>query len=619
MILMIKKAISNIILLGLCVGFAEGQEIVTGLQASHLLKKAASRYIQSKSLTEDTLELPFFDDFSGQYLFPDSKKWSDNSVFINNTYSDKQITTGIATFDALTSTGSLYETASSIAFEADHLTSQPLNLNYPSTDNIWLSFHYQPGGLADLPEENDSLTLQFFAPAEGKWYSVWRSPGNNYPDFKAVILKIDQTRFLKKGFRFRFINYASLSANLIDPSIVGNCDQWNIDYVLLDKNRNAGDTIYADVAFRYPLRSLLNTHEAMPWKQFKEIYYQEMGESIPIHYRNYDVIERNVTRNFEIWDVYNNTLSTFFTGGAVNILPQTSHDHEVFHTYTFISNNSDSALFKVTSWLMTDDFDPKENDTLVYYQHFGNYFAFDDGSAESGYGVNGLGSRNAMVAYRFKSFIQDTLRAISICFNDSYMNSNLRLFDLMVWDNSDGHPGNILYTLEEVMVEQGDEINGFHTYILPSAVAVNNIFYIGWRQRSETFLNAGIDINTPHNGKQYYWINGNWNLSQITGSLMIRPVVGPLLNTSVNDLPYTGKNSLHFWPNPARDFITVDPGDSRVTEFFYISIYDLQGRKLISAPCHEKIDISSLNEGLYIISASRNGIPVGYSRLVKTR
>jgi hypothetical protein len=132
-------------------------------------------------------------------------------------------------------------------------------------------------------------------------------------------------------------------------------------------------------------------------------------------------------------------------------------------------------------------------------------------------------------------------------------------------------------------------------------------------------MNAGIDINTPHNGKQYYWINGNWNLSQIKGSLMIRPIVGPSLSTSVNDIIYNDKNILHFWPNPARDYITTDPGDSQFSELVYISIYDLQGRRLINVPYSDKIDISSLNEGLYIITASRNGIPAGYSRLVKTR
>ncbi|MFH0842313.1 MAG: T9SS type A sorting domain-containing protein [Bacteroidota bacterium] len=614
---MIKKALINIILLVLLTCFARGQETVTGLTSNILLNNGAYSKKTTQSLNQDTLELPFFDDFSLAGIIPDPVKWSDSYVFINNTYSNRQITTGIATMDALSETGSLYETATSVAFEADHLTSQPINLNNPASDNIWLSFHYQPGGIADPPEENDSLALQFYAPAEGKWHPVWRATGSNYPDFRAVTIKIDNSKFLKKGFRFRFVNYASLSANLIDPSIAGNCDHWNIDYVLLDKNRFGGDTVYADVAFRYPVRSLLNNHEAMPWKQFIEVYTSEMGETIGIHYRNNDIIPRNVTRNFEIWDVYNNKLSKSFTAGATNIAPLTSVDYDASHFYTF-KDNTDSALFRIKSWLITDDFDPKQNDTIVYCQHFGNYFAFDDGSAEGGYGVNGLGSRNAMVAFRFRSFIEDTLRAISICFNDSYMNSNIRSFDLMIWDNANGLPGNVLYALEEVLVKPGVGVNGFHTYTLPSQVAVNGIFYIGWRQRSETFLNAGIDLNTPHGGKQYYWINGNWDLSQVSGTLMIRPVLGPLLNTAINDMPLRG-SSLRFWPNPAGDHIFIDRGELQDAESLSITIFDLYGRKMISVPFREQIDISSLREGLYIIMAEKNGLPSGFSRLVKTR
>ena len=614
---MIKKALINIILLVLLTCFARGQETVTGLTSNILLKNEVFSKENAKSLNQDTLELPFFDDFSLAGIIPDPGKWSDSYVFINNTYSTSQITTGIATMDALSEKGRLYETASSVVFEADHLTSQPINLNNPASDNIWFSFHYQPGGIADPPEENDSLALQFYAPAEGKWHPVWRATGSNYPDFRAVTIKIDNSKFLKKGFRFRFVNYASLSANLIDPSIAGNCDHWNIDYVLLDKNRFAGDTVYTDVAFKYPVRSLLKNHEAMPWKQFIEVYTSEMGETIGIHYRNNDIITRNVTRNFEIWDVYNNKLSKSFTAGATNIAPLTSVDYDASHFYTF-RDNTDSALFRIKSWLITDDFDPKQNDTVVYYQHFGNYFAFDDGSAEGGYGVNGLGSRNAMVAFRFRSFIEDTLRAITICFNDSYMNSNIRSFDLMVWDNVNGLPGNVLYALEELLVKPGDGVNGFHTYTLPSQVAVNGIFYIGWRQRSETFLNAGIDLNTPHGGKQYYWINGNWNVSQVSGTLMIRPLLGPFLNTAINDRHFHG-STLHFWPNPARDHIFIDTRDLQDAESLSITIFDLHGRKMISVPYREQIDISSLREGLYIIMAERNGFTAGISRLVKTR
>jgi hypothetical protein len=165
---MVKKVLLNIILLLILVSSAHGQEVVSGLQTNILLKNANSLKTADKEMTDDTLNLPFFDDFSERSIFPDSRKWSDKDVFINDTYSDKQITTGIATFDALTSTGRLYETASPIVFEADHLTSLPINLNYPASDNIWLSFHYQPGGIADPPEENDSLTLQFYAPEEDK-------------------------------------------------------------------------------------------------------------------------------------------------------------------------------------------------------------------------------------------------------------------------------------------------------------------------------------------------------------------------------------------------------------------------------------------------------------------
>ena len=158
--------------------------------------------------------------------------------------------------------------------------------------------------------------------------------------------------------------------------MVGNCDIWNIDYVLLDKNRNAGDTIFADVAFTLPLRSLLKSHEAMPWKQFMQVYLQEMGSSILVHYRNNDTITRNVTRNFEIWDVYKNSQAYSFSAGATNIGPLTSVDYNANLVYTYNTSNNDSALFRITASLKTDNFDPKGNDTLVYYQVFKNYFAF---------------------------------------------------------------------------------------------------------------------------------------------------------------------------------------------------------------------------------------------------
>jgi hypothetical protein len=618
---MTRKIILYFIFLSVYPVFTSAQEVVTGLQSNYLITKTKNNQVETKGISAaDTLELPFFDDFSGKSIFPDSKRWLDKFVFINNTYSDKQITIGIATFDALNSTGRLYETGSASEFKADVLTSNPINLKYTASDNIWLSFFYQSGGLSDPPEANDSLTLQFLAPEENKWYSVWRIGGNSDLRFKPVILKVDNARFLKKGFQFRFTNYASLSSNPNDPSMVGNCDIWNIDYVVLNKNRNAADTVFADVALVSPIRSLLKTYEAMPLNQFRQIELQEMGSSIPIRYRNNDTITRNVTRNFEIWDVYKNSQSDLFSAGAANIDPMSIVDYKANLIYTYDTLSIDSALFRITCSLKTDEFDPKGNDTIAYYQVFNNYFAFDDGSAEGGYGINGLGSRNAMAAYRFISYLPDTLRAIRICFNDSYLDANIRTFDLMVWDDNNGIPGNVLYSEEEVQVTQGDVINGFYTYVIPDGLILNNIFYVGWRQLSETFLNAGLDINTPNAGRQFYWLNGEWNQSQVQGSIMIRPVVGgPLRVTAIRDVPKDSENTIKIWPNPATDFINISGGGLQLSGDSNVTIFDLSGRELIRTGYAERIDISSLPHGIYIIITSLNGKPVGYNRIIKTR
>ncbi|MBK9391693.1 MAG: T9SS type A sorting domain-containing protein [Bacteroidetes bacterium] len=597
------------------------QEAVIGLQSNYSIIKSTESNSKGSALSSsENTELPFYDDFSGRSVLPDSKKWTDNYVFINDTYSEQQITTGIATFDAIDEKGRLYETAISTGFPGDMLTSQPINLEYSTSENILLSFYYEAGGLGDAPETNDSLTLQFLDPVENKWFSVWRAKGGTKSGFRQAAITIDDPRFLKKDFRFRFTNYVTISQNTGDQSMIGNCDHWNIDYVLLDRNRTPADTVYHDVAFRSPIRSILKNHEAMPWNQFREIELQEMGAFIPIGYRNNDAIIRNVTRNFQIWDMNKNVQVHSFSAGATNIDPLTDIDYNANLIYTFKSDSPDSAKFRITCSIKTDEFDPKGNDTVIYYQVFKNYFAFDDGTAEMGYGINGLGSRNAMVAYRFTSYIPDTLRSVQICFNDSYRDANKRAFDLIIWDDNKGVPGNILYRGEEVMVEQASRINGFYNYTVTDGIPIDGIFYVGWKQRSETFLNAGLDVNTPQNGRQLYWLNGEWQQSQVYGSIMIRPVVGaPLKTTSIEDLFLRKQNTVLIRPNPSSDFITVSTTDSENDELTWVRITDLNGRELINCKNTGQINISSLKQGIYIVTTTISGKVAGNSRLIKVK
>ena len=101
---------------------------------------------------------------------------------------------------------------------------------------------------------------------------------------------------------------------------------------------------------------------------------------------------------------------------------------------------------------------------------------------------------------------------------------------------------------------------------------------------------------------------------------MIRPVVGdPIKTTSINDIFHKERKLINVWPNPVTDYINIDAGDQLLTGLSYISIIDLNGRELIKVPFSEQIDVSTLNEGIFIIIATLNGKPIGYNRFVKTR
>src|SRR5664279_3729589 len=105
---MLKRILSYVILLHAFLITASAQEIITGLRSNSVIINNKKVFNEIKDLSvPDTLGLPFFDDFSGHSIYPDNKKWIDNFVFINNTYSDKQITEGIATFDALDNSGTV--------------------------------------------------------------------------------------------------------------------------------------------------------------------------------------------------------------------------------------------------------------------------------------------------------------------------------------------------------------------------------------------------------------------------------------------------------------------------------------------------------------------------------
>lgn len=588
------------------------QEILTSF-GNLTLRTYSTEYFKKNNLKEtavmDTLALPFFDDFANSFMFPDSTKWIDKFAFINNDFSIDPISYGVATLDAINQFGAVYPHIPSLSSAiADYFTSIPIDLNVTLADSVYLSFFYQCGGNGNSPETRDSLVLQFKAP-DLSWKSIWRVAGGPKMDtFKLVMIPVNDQQWLVKGFQFRFINYASLSSNY-EPSFISNTDHWNIDYVKLDSARTYTDTLMKDVAILNNCHSLLENFESVPWNHYKKMTGEIMKDTIKYLYKSLygpgDTI--NINRQYSIVDLYGSNSGFLWDDDSENILPLETLEFARELTYTFDSDSEDSAKFAVTTFIKTDLTADRQiyrwNDTVRYSQNFANYYAYDDGTAEAGYGIAGVNTAFSSLAYQFTPLVADTLLGVYIYFNQVLNEGNRKYFFLNVWQDNGGIPGDTLSQKLGVMPEYGDAINGFVFYPLEKPLLIDTTFYIGWTKTTDDMLNCGFDKNRVANSHVFINYEGSWTQSQALGALMIRPVFGYApIGSNVPQI----SQSMEFeiYPNPAKDMIRI----SAPTDNCNLEIYNASGKLVSSTYGISEIDISGLPSGMYFVKLISDSI-----------
>ena len=615
------------------------QETITNLVSNPEIKKLSKDFSKSFNKTNKaSYELPFIDDFAKSNGYPDSEKWADNYVFINHTYPINSVSIGVATFDIIDDKGALYTDASINAFGADTLTSLPINLNYPGNNSIFLSFYYEPGGLGDIPEPEDMFYVDYYSPDSAKWFPAWQVSFNKSDstlteyyyynsgykvvkntetlatkEFQSVIIPVTEDQYLKDNFQFRFRNKGSLSSTGNTPLVAGNCDQWHIDFVQLDTARNINDTIINDLCFIEPLGSLLNNYESLPWTHFSNANFLEMNHTFSVVYANRsNNIISYANRIFEIEDLLGSTGTEKFTGGSGDqVDPYTIESYERNQSYIFRTDlDLDSAFFEYRGYFeINNSAIPTQyrwNDTIRYLQRFYNYYAYDDGTAENGYDLSGDGTENGMVAMRFKTYKEDTLRGIQVYFNQSLNNSSEKYFKLVVWDEINDKPGNILYIKENIKPVFEDSLNKFTSFIFDTAFAVKNNFYIGWQKIYANSLNIGFDINKNNSDKLFKNYSGSWLPSSTEGTVMIRPMFGEKISipTTSNNPISKEKFDFNLFPNPATNNLTIELNAYKSNEIRY-TIFDINGKVYLDNYVSESsIDISGLSSGIFFIRLS---------------
>lgn len=457
----------------------------------------------------------------------------------------------------------------------------------------------------------DSIILD-----EYYWEEVWSTPGVSLDTwlledekcfFKQVMIPIRDERWLIDNFQFRFRNLASLEVNGI-TGWAGNVDQWHIDYVKLDVNRSEDDIYQDDIAFSEPTTTILKDYYAMPWNQFRSSDLRADFNNVLINLsstiKTCDYTYRIVNQNGAEVANYNTS--------SENIDPYTlngwydapEHVTPPIQIQGLQYDGSDSAHLVITHVFKEAGAGDmrKSNDTCVFIQKFGDYYAYDDGTAEAGYSlISNLTNPQTYFAMRFSLAEPDTLRAVQMWFNSVLDDANFEEFTLMVWNDHNGEPGDVLYE-ESLLLPRHEELySDFVTYYLKDTLPVNGVFYVGFFQNHNVQLNLGFDQNNDGRAHFLYKIAANWQEPFLYGTPMVRAVLGSPWQDPMAIAEQPSIPACKIYPNPAHDYFTVLSDYNIIQK---CNLFDAMGRlvkQCVPNALSAYISISDLKKGIYFV------------------
>ena len=598
-----KTAIAALVMMLVGAGRLAAQEVLLPLQAG-----VDSPH--SKSLTDGAATLPFFDDFSQPTDKLQPVLWEACGASVGTGFGELAPTVGLATLDALDATGNLYPQATTTPFPADTLMSRRIRLDSVSpADSLVLSFFYLPGGgsgnlwerIGDTPDPTDSIYLDLYNNRDSNWTTVWARGGVSVDTLIAqtgkawqyVAVGITDSAYFDSSFRFRFRNHCSLDATS-KKGMKGNCDQWNIDYLILDTGRSVtASPVWRDVAFADAAPKMLEHYRAMPARQYRST---EMAQSMTMTIANLFNSDLATQYAYCIVDEEGDTVHRY-DGGFENA-PAGGYQNADAHAHPTIgysfpeSTNSRSyeVIHTVREGVGGDS--RSQNDTVRFHQVLSDYYAYDDGSPENGYGLTSTAS-HVYLAYRFDLNTEDTLSAIDLYFNRTLDAENEAImFYITVWQAGDnGRPGTILYRDSERRRPKFGGMNEYQRYALEQPTVVDGSIFVGFEQVGNDFINLGFDRNNQSADRIWYLTSTEWQQSILRGSLMLRPCFG---SEAVNGIetPYKETAGIIIFPNPSDDHCTV--GDHCVG----IELFDQMGRRVATSRSN-RIDTGDLPSGLY--------------------
>lgn len=578
-------------------------------------KYESLKNIQSRINSGSALSLPFWDDFSTAGI--DTSLWMNQGVTHSYSIGNLPPSLGVAVFDGIAQDGRPYDNIPTAQGITDQLISKPIDLSGLSQaerETVYLSFYWQAGGKAEIPDVNDQIALQFLNEI-GDWIDVWNMFGELQAEqffFTQENIQVEES-FQHEAFQFRF---------QIRGRSSGPFDTWLIDYIYLNKNRTAGNQAFFDRTLTQLNTPAFIKYSAVPFFELKsdsELYLAPTGNefnNLENRFRamEYTIEFREKESQEIIFKVNNNTpfnpvplaleRRNFTSAPITNLpLPEEETDWELV---TYLSSG-DGPLFQIVAGdsIFFSGIDLKKNDTARTAVPIRDYFAYDDGNTDYSAGIN---QRSGMLAVRYEKTQNAYLKGISINFTN--FNQFGRGIDLMVWNDLDAKP---IY-VKEALIPNEENVDDFSYFEIDENILLGDEFYVGFTQFTNDFIYVGLDKTRDNGAEIFYNVAGSWQQNEfVLGSLMIRPhlSVSPPNEEADADI----REGVTIYPNPTVDLLRVNG------EFELVGIIDPFGRS-IKVPVQDVekgkiLNFANSMRGLYLINVLEHGKPKSYRILVK--
>ena len=583
----ISKLLLSFLLIFICT-FSFGQRL-----ESFKLSAPSNNY-SSHSL--DTILIPFWDDFSGNDSI-ENNIWSVyESLSVKDYYNINAPSLNVIEFDGLNKDGIPYNYENGYGV-SDILESDKINLNnFNLQDSLYLSFYWNYNINGELPDNEDSLKVEFLD-KNNVWKTVWvKNGGNeNHSDlfsFESILISPD---YLHQNFMFKLYNKGNTE---------GPFDSWLVDYFYLDKNRSKYDSLSLDRTISYKGFKVLNNHISVPFNHLS--YADSYADSIVFSINNLDNQIQPINYSFEAYIkefdlsfIYsqNKELSPILGGNeSRNIInnPIKLSDFKLGKDsievdFSFYIESGDSTYLNKNLIL---------NDTTNFQIKFSDFYSYDDGKAEYAAGLN---QKNSELVLEHFTFTSDTLTHIQILFPETIENTYTQNIELVIYKKID----NESTKLRSQNVGISYDNNNFNTYKLDNPLIVEDTFYIGFKQFQSNFLSVGLDKNNNTSDKIFYKIDNQWEQNDIIkGSLMIRPIFknSDLVISGINEK--TQPKSIIIFPNPSNGIFYLSKKVEK------LKVLDSRGSILLSDENTDEINLSKYYKGIYylIIMDEKNQI-----------